>query len=174
MSAIDNTPDNLNYLSSLNYKFQIKRAPHVNFFIQKVTIPRLYLKPIETPNPFVTIPVGGDHLSYDFLSVTFKVDEELNNYLQIHNWIRALGKPTSFEEYASIAQKPIWTGDGLTSDVTVSILSNIKTMNYDVTYIDAFPVNLSQLEFSTTDTDIKYLEATAHFRFTYYDIAKTI
>lgn len=174
MTAIEDTPSNLNYLSSLNYKFSIKRAPHVNFFVQKVNVPSLYLQPVDTPNPFISIPQPGEHLTYDTLSVTFKVDEKLQNYLEIHNWIRALGKPTNFAEYAAIKNKPSWTGESITSDLTVSILSNIKTMNYDVTYIDAFPIQLSELVFNTTDTDVNYLEATASFKFTYYDIAKTI
>jgi len=174
MTAIDNTPTNLNYLASLNYKFLIKRAPHVNFFIQKVSVPDISLPQVETPNPFVSIPYPGDHIKYEPFSVTFKVDEDLQNYLEIHNWIRSLGKPTKFEEYAAIKNKPIWTGESITSDITISILSNIKNFNYDVTYIDAFPISLTGLEFNTTTSDVPYLEATCKFRYTYYDIAKTI
>ena len=53
MTAIDNTPSNKNFLSPLNFKFTIKKAPHVNFFIQKVNIPDLGLKPVVTSNPMV-------------------------------------------------------------------------------------------------------------------------
>lgn len=174
MSAIDNTPSNLNYLSSLNYKFQIKRAPHVNFFIQKANIPRIYVRPVETNNPFVAIYRPGEHIDYEPFSITFKVDENLQNYLEIHKWIRALGKPTKFQEYADIASKPIWTGEGITSDITLSVLSNIKTFNYNVTFVDAFPFSLSELEFNTTDEDVQYLQATAEFRYTYFDIGKEV
>ena len=174
MTAIDNTPQNLNYLSPLNFKFLIKKAPHVNFFIQKVNIPQIFLKPAVTTNPFVNLPNPGEHLEYATLNITFKVDEDMQNYLEIHNWIRALGKPHDFGEYKQIQDKPKWSGDGIYSDVTVSILSNIKTFNYDVTYIDAYPIMLSGINLNTTDSDVKYLEATVQFKYTYFDIARTI
>jgi len=174
MSSIDNTPTNLNYLSPLNFTFLIKKTPHVNFFVQSVNIPRISLREVEVPNQFVEVPYPGEHLTYTDLEVSFKVDEQLKNYLEIHNWIRALGKPTDFKEYAEIQNKPLPTGDGIYSDITVSILSNIKTINYDVTFIDAFPTDLSGLSFKTTDTDVNYLEATATFKYSYYNIAKTI
>ncbi len=174
MSAVDNTPHNLNYLSQLNFKFLLKKAPHVNFFIQKVSIPRLYLKEANTSNPFVKIPYPGEHLDYANLDVTFIIDEAMQNYLEIHDWIRALGKPHDFEEYANIQNKPIASGDGIYSDITISILSNIKTMNYHINFIDAYPVALSPVTFNTTDVDVRYLTATASFKYTYFDISRTI
>ena len=56
MTAVDNTPSNKNFLSPLNFKFAIKRSPHVNFFIQKVNIPDIKLNPTVYPNPMVNIP----------------------------------------------------------------------------------------------------------------------
>ena len=173
MTAIDDTPSNLNYLSPLNFKFLIKKAPNVNFFIQEVNIPRLSLKSVVVPNQFVPVPYPGDHLDYDTLQITFKVDEQLQNYLEIHNWIRYLGK-LDYNEYYKLAKNPSYTGDGIYSDINLSILSNIKTINYDVIFIDAYPVELSDVVFNTTDNDITYLEASATFKYTYYNIAKTI
>jgi len=172
MSAIDNTPSNKNFLSPLNFKFQIKKAPHVNFFIQKVNIPPLLLVAPEIPNPFVKAPIPGDHINYSDLSITFKVDEDLQNYLEIHEWIKALGKPHDFDQYRAIEEKKSWTGDGIYSDITVSILSSTKSPNYEVTYVDAHPVSLSGIEFNTTDGDVNYIEATAVFKYTLYYIYK--
>ena len=81
MSAIlDQTPSNRNFLSPLNFKFTIKKAPHVNFFIQKVNVPQIILKPPIAGNPFTNIPYPGDHIDYSTLEITFKVDEDLQNY----------------------------------------------------------------------------------------------
>jgi len=44
--------------------------------------------------------------------------------------------------------------------------------NYEIVYADAFPITLSGLNFNTTDTDIRYVEASATFRYTYYTISK--
>jgi hypothetical protein len=172
MSAIDNTPSNRNFLSPLNFKFQIKKAPHVNFFIQKVNIPAINLSPAVSPNPFVNIPLPGDHLSYGELEITFKVDEDLQNYLEIHNWITALGKPEEFEQYKNIADKKEWTGEGIYSDISVIVLSSTKSANYEIVYVDGYPVSLSGLEFNTIDSDVNYITATASFKYTYYNIIK--
>ena len=173
MTAINDTPTNLNYLSPLNFQFQIKKAPHVNFFIQKVNIPSLTLKSVIIPNQFAPVPYPGEHLDYGELKITFKVDELLQNYLEIHNWIRYIGK-LDYGEYANIEKNPSWTGDGIYSDITVSVLSNIKTINYDATFTDAYPVDLSDITFNTTDEDVKYIEASATFKYTYYNISQTI
>lgn len=170
MTALDQTPSNRNFLSPLNFKFTIKKAPHVNFFIQKVNVPQILLKPPIVSNQFVNVPYPGDHIDYSTLEITFKVDEDLQNYLEIHNWIKQLGKPKDFEGYKEISTKKTWTGDGIYSDISVMILSSTKMANYEVVYTDAHPMSLSGLVFNTTDTDVNYIEATASFKYTYYDI----
>lgn len=172
MSAIDNTPSNLNFLSPLNFTFQIKKAPHVNFFIQKVNLPAISLRPVDTSNPFVNIPFPGEHLNFGELKISFKVDEDLQNYLEIHNWMRALGKPEEFSQYKSIADKPSFTGEGIYSDISIIVLSSAKVANFDISYVDAFPVSLSDINFNTTDSDVNYIEASASFKYTYYNITK--
>lgn len=170
MSAVDNTPANKNFLSPLNFKFQIKKAPHVNFFIQQVNIPSILLQSPEKGNPFVNIPFPGEHLKFGELKIVFKVDEDLKNYLEIHNWIRALGKPENFEQYKTIQDQPIASGEGIRSDISLMVLSSSKMANYEVVFVDAFPVTLSDLNFTTVDSDVNYITATASFRYVYYTI----
>jgi hypothetical protein len=173
MSAIiDQTPVNKNFLSPLNFKFTIKKAPHVNFFIQKVNVPQITLNAPNVPTPFVKTPYPGDHIDYSELQITFKVDEDLKNYLEIHNWIKALGFPDNFDQYKEIQDKKSWTGDGIYSDISVMILSSTKAANYEVVYTDAHPVSLSGLVFGSTDEDVNYIEATASFKYTLYNIEK--
>lgn len=170
MSAVDNTPTNKNFLSPLNFKFQIKKAPHVNFFIQQVNIPSILLQSPEKGNPFVNIPFPGEHLKFGELKIAFKVDEDLKNYLEIHNWIRALGKPENFEQYKTIQDKPIASGDGIYSDISLIVLASSKMANYEIVFVDAYPVTLSDLNFTTVDSDVNYITASATFKYTYYTI----
>lgn len=170
MSAIDNTPSNRNFLSPLNFKFQIKKAPHVNFFIQKVNIPSISIPPPQPNNPFVKTPIPGEHVNFGDLTITFKVDEELKNYLEIYNWLIALGKPENFEQYKTIQDQPLTSGDGIYSDISLMILSSTKMPNYDITFVDAFPVDLSQIVFNTTDNNVNYIEASSTFKYSYYTI----
>lgn len=171
MSAIDNTPTNKNFLSPLNFKFIMKRAPHVNFFIQKVTVPGITLPATYSPNPIVRVPEPGDQLEYDELMITFRVDEDLQNYLEIQNWMRGSGKQT-FEQYTTLASAPIVSGEGLKSVVSLTILSSAKRPNYEITFEGAFPTRISSITFDTSVEDVAYLEAEATFRYTKYEINK--
>jgi len=173
MSAIENTPVNKNFLSPLNFQFQIKRAPNINFFIQKVNIPEISLPETYHNNPFVKIPYAGDHMLYGTLSISFKVDEDFSNYLEIHNWIRGLGFPKGFEEYKAISEGNTLLGNGLRSDISLTVLNSSKNPNYEIVFIDGFPISLSSLEFLSTDRNVDYLEATVDFRYTLFNIQKT-
>jgi hypothetical protein len=163
-------PLNHNYLSPLNFEFALKRAPHVQFFIQRVNIPGLRLEPPVFATPFVGVPEPGEHLTYDNLNISFKIDEDLLNYLEIHNWLKSLGKPKNFGEYKELSEQPQFIGQGLKSDISLIVMSNIKNPNYVVNFIDAFPMYLSSISFNTTDPDVTYLQADAIFKYTYYDI----
>lgn len=171
MSAVDNTPSNKNFLSPLNFKFALKRAPHVNFFVQKVTIPGIGLPPVTTPNPMLRIPEPGDQLEFEELSITFRVDEDLQNYLEIQNWLRAIGKQ-SFQQYGSIAVNKAFTGESIKSDVSLTVLSSAKRPNYEIVFQDAFPIKISSIEFDSSMDDVSYIEAEASFKYTKYEITK--
>lgn len=170
MSALDHNPTNKNYLSPLTFLFNIKRAPNVNFFIQRAHIPGLTLDAVEQNNPFVTIPRPGDHIDFEDLAIEFKVSENLDNWLEIFNWIKNTGFPNSYEEYANIASKSIISGEGITSDITLLLANNNKILNIDVTFKDALPISLTSLEFDSTNPNIEYLSAVATFKYRTYDI----
>lgn len=171
MSAVDNTPSNKNFLSPLNFKFVLKRAPHVNFFVQKVTIPGIGLSAVTTPNPLLRIPEPGDQLDFEELSITFRVDENLQNYLEIQNWLRSIGKQT-FQQYGAIASNKIYSGDSIKSAISLTVLSSAKRANYEIVFEDAFPISISSLDFDSSMEDVSYIEAQASFRYTSYEIIK--
>ena len=171
MAALDNTPQNKNFLNPLNFKFQIKRAPHVNFFIQKINIPSITLPNIEVPTMFVPIPIQQTHMEYGSLEISFKVDEDLQNYLEIHNWIRGLGFPANFGEYAKIQSKPTISGESLTSEISLTVLDSLKHPTHQFVFHEAFPTSLSEIVFDTTDTDVSYVSATATFKYVLFDIS---
>jgi hypothetical protein len=171
MSAIDNRPDNLNFLSPLNFKFVLKRAPHVNFFLQKVNLPQITINPTPTyPNPLINVPLAGEHITFSPLSITFKVDEDLQNYLEIFNWIKALGDYGRDGDYGKLQNANPGSDSGLYSDISLMILSSTKMPNFEITFMDAFPTTLTAMTFNTTDPDVQYIEAQVEFRYTLYEI----
>ena len=156
---------NPNFLSPLSYKFVLQRTPNINFNVQSVRLPGMSLSSTETATPFVSMPNSGK-IIFSPLTITFRVNEDMADYLEIHNWMKGLGSPTSFEEYATLKKSEA----GLYSDATLIINNSRKRGNLSATFIDMFPVELSDLQFTTTDTDVNYLECTVDFRFLRYNI----
>lgn len=172
MTALDKNPLNKNYLSPLTFQFALRRAPHINFTVQNAVLPGIMLDPVETQNPFVTIPYAGDHVYYEELTLQFIVDEDLNNWLEMHNWIRALGFPKNWPEYKALSDEPWYSDVGVKSDASLLIANSSKNLNIEVTFKDAFPIALSNLQFDVTQPDIDYLHSFVTFRYTLYDIKK--
>lgn len=172
--AVKDQPTNRNYLSPVGYRFTLKRAPNVEFFVQRVSLPGLSLPVVDRPTPFVRIPEPGDHLEFNQLSVTFKVNEDLDNYLEVFNWMIALGKPEKFEQYTFDPRQSFNDPKAtVKSDITINILTSAMNSNFEVTCRDCFPVSLSELEFDSTATDINYIEATVTFAMRDYTITRS-
>jgi hypothetical protein len=172
MNIVETTPTNKNFLSPLGFRFFVKKLPNVNFFVQKTNIPGISIanQPYQ-PTPFTKIPFAGDHVEYNEFNLAFRVDEDLNNYLEIHNWIKALGFPEDFKEYRNLATKETTSGDGLKSDATLIITTNGKTPQFECVFEDAFPTTLSDLSFDSTQNDVNYILANVQFRYTLYKIS---
>jgi len=179
MSATANQPSTKSFLSPLGFKFVIKKTPHINYFVQAVSLPSISLNRSEIPTPFVKLPYAGDHVDFSDLTVTFKVDEDLKNYLEIYNWITSIGFPDSFDQYKTIDEirrskntgnVPAMSGQGVYSDATLTILSSAMNPIHNITFINAFPTSVSELEFTTTDSDVNYLTSTVTFAYQKYNI----
>ena len=134
--------------------------------------PGVELGQVEIPTRgLVPIPVEGN-MRYSEFSMEFIVDEDLRNYMQIHNWMRALGTPQEFKERRvwlnKYADSP--SEDPRFSDATLQVLNNNNIANFDVVFKDMFPVSLSSLPFDVTGGDNDYFTSTATFRYTLYEI----
>ncbi len=168
MSAISSQPATPNFLSPLNFDFQVKKLPGVNFFAQKVNIPGITLPSPPIVNPNANIPTTGDHITFDELVVTFKLDENLQNWFEIWNWIRGMGFPTDSSEYEYLESKPIYSGEGLYSDIAVLISDSAKNPKFECTFLGAFPIALSSFEMDSTATDVNFVTCQATFIYSNY------
>ena len=171
-------PDNINFLSPLGYKFVLGRAPNIEYFTQRISVPGLNLPPATTPSPFVRVPIMGDHIEFDSLTVTFRINENMDNYLEIYDWLVALDFPEKYTQYNlrhSPADGPLDAdkpyGSTL-SDITVSILSSAQNPNINILCRDCHPIALSPIDFDSTLTDVQYIEATATFAVRDFTITK--
>ena len=154
-----------NYLSPVETRFTIKRLPNVSFFTQSVSLPGLSIGETNIPTPFKNIHLHGDKLEYDMLNIQVAMDENMNSFIEVKNWIVGLSKPNNFEQYANLS-----AGDGLYSDASLIILNSSKNPNIEVSFKDLFPMNLGEIAFDTRETDVPVPVCTMSFRFSEYDI----
>lgn len=158
-----------NFLSPIGYRFSVKKLPYTNFFCQKANIPGVSIPVMDVPTPFDNIPFAGNHLSWDELVISFRVDENLTNYQEIFNWIKG-ESVFSFYDYEQIALQQKTSGQGLKSDFSLIIETSKKNANFNVIFKDGFPISLSGLMFNIQDEQVDFLEATAVFRYVEYKI----
>ena len=189
MVTVSRQPTKLDYISPTQFKFSINQLPKVEFFTTAANIPDLSLSDVVIPTPFKQVPVLGQNLTYGNLSITFIVDEFLENYRELHNWLTAIGFPKSREQFKNFrtvtstnpsVDKVIKTDIGaigksipdsaMFSDGTITILSNKNNPIVEVRFSDMYPVSLGALEFNQQATDVEYITVQADFTYKLYEI----
>ena len=111
-------------------------------------------------------------MSYGGFSVIFKVDENLQNYLELYNWMTGLGFPSNFDQYREIDQRNSTDDSGLRSDISLIVLNSAHNANYEFVFESCYPSYLSGLTFDATDSNIDYITAEASFSFLLYEVKK--
>ena len=85
-----NQVQNKNFLSPTGFKFVLNRAPKVVFFSNQANIPGLNLGTTEQNTYLTDIPVPGDKIQFQDLNLRFLVDEDLENFTEMYNWIDSI------------------------------------------------------------------------------------
>jgi len=191
-NIIDRTPSKFDYASPIQFRFKMTKLPNVEFFIQSANIPAITLGETSIETPLKEIPIPGDKVSYSSLDVSFLVDENLNNYKEIHDWITGIGFPQDHKQFStllgtsadrfpgttsstaatgtSIAQ-PLDEG-GIYSDATLTVLNNKNIAKTEIRFQNVYPTSLGGLSYSITASDVDYLTVNASFSYMYYDIVQ--
>ena len=98
-SPLSRQPTKLDYASPTQFKFNILKLPKVEYFCTAVNVPGINADAGTLPTPFKDIPIIGDKLTYENLSITFIVDEYLENYISLHNWMTGIGFPKERKQF---------------------------------------------------------------------------
>ena len=192
-SAFGRQPTKLDYASPTQFKFSIVKLPKVEFFVSSVNIPGISLGSDEQATPLLDLPYPGDKLTYEDLNMTFLVDENLENYREVHGWLVGLGFPRDHTEFknladsgddrfpgssAQISEEPGLGGKfqpakegGIYSDATLTVLTNKNNPVTEIRFRDVFPTSLSGLSYDQQASDVDYLSCDITFKYKYYEFA---
>ena len=192
-NSYNRQPTKLDYADPTKFKFNIIKLPKVEYFCTQVNVPGITLGGSMTQaTPLKDIPIPGDKLTYEPLSMTFMVDENLENFQEIHGWLVGLGFPRDYSEFRNLVSAG---GDrfptknqsistevgkvkygspnvgGTYSDATLTILTSKNNPQLEVRFRDVFPTALTGLTYSQQAADVDYLTATVSFSYSIYDFA---
>jgi len=180
VSPFDKQIANRNYMSPVGFKLILTKTPKVDFLCQSANIPQISMGTAIQPSYLKDIPVPGDKVLYDDLSVRFLVDEKMENYLAIYKWITGLGYPENLGQYNQLKKDDIRTDASATddadpryfefSDATLQVLNSNYRPSILVNFKDAFPTSLSTLDFDVTTRDYNYFTAEVTFKYTIFNI----
>ena len=160
--------NNLNYLQPTAFKLTIDRKHFQNleFFAQTVLHPNLTMNPIEVPYQRISsIPFAGDKLTFSELTCMIIVDENLNSYTEMYNWMNRL--------VVTNERSPINRKEDIpptTADITLSILSSHNNKTRTIKYLDCLPISLGDMTLETTGGDVQYITYPATFRFSTFEL----
>ena len=188
-SPLNRQPSKLDYTSPTQFRFVINQLPKVEYFTVAGNIPGITLDEIELGTPLKNIPLMGNKLTYEDLSITFIVDEDLLNYIEMHTWLTAIGFPkdkSQFRNFRSATSnvasatrgesndigdvKPSTPERAMYSDAVMTILTNKNNPVVECRFADVFPTSLSGLTYSQNQTDVEYLTAEVNFKYQIYEI----
>ena len=185
-------PSIMDYASPVQFRFKCAKLPEVEFFCQTANIPGIRLGQAEQQTPLKNIPLPGDKITFSDLSISFLVDENLNNYKEIHDWILGLGFPQSHTQFSNLratgsdrfpgsvsgsapretVSAPSSDEGGIYSDATLTILNSKNIAKTEIRFQNVFPTVIGSLSYDVKASDIDYLQTTASFSYINYDIVQ--
>ena len=172
-------PDTLDFAKPSQFRFQILDIPTTIYFVTEVNLPGIAFSGDAIMNSrYKSMPFMGDTLDFSPMEMTFLVSEGLSNYREIHDWMTGIGFPDNVDQFKTAISedaglKPTQGGSNadpssLTSDATLTILTNKNNPSLQVSFRNCYPTSLSGLTFSTQGTD-EQLTATVTMNYDLYD-----
>lgn len=170
-----------NYLRPNAFRFVIKDLPTVAYTCQSANLPALQLGFASQPTPFQDIPIIGDKNSFGDFTIRFLIAENMSNYLELFEWLIALGFPDNYTQYSAFTGErlnrfPFYkTPAGMInslaySDGTLTILDSNNIPKTNIYFSDLFPVSVEALDFDITSTTVDYFIGIASFKYRNFTI----
>ena len=155
MASLANQPKNINYLTGVQFKFELVGYPEVGFFIQTCNLPGLSTQAAQMPFPRQPgIQKNLGVIEFEMLSIQFLVDEYLKNYQSIWNWMM--------------------DKDGQNTSAVLTLLSSHMNPFMEIRFNGCFPIGLSELLFDSTTAEPDYKVANLTMSYKNYTIQRLI
>lgn len=165
-----------NYAQINNFYVVALQLQDIAFYTQQINLPDInMLAQTEYDTPFNPIPLVGTKLEYAPLRCKFIINENFQNYGNINDWLKNITFPQDNNQFIDQLTKNKGLIPGqknveklLQSDLHVVALNSNNNPVLIIEYKDAFPISLSGLNWSATDSTTEYFTADVSFKYLYY------
>ena len=124
------------------------------FFVVSANIPGISVAPTQSNFRNRKGFVPGETIEYEQLSVRMAIDENMEAYKEIFDWI--------------VAQSNVV--GGVVHDLSLVVLSSHSNPNKRFAFKNAFPISLGAIEFSTQESDVEYSYVDVSFQYDSFEI----
>lgn len=155
---------NKNFLVPISFKFSIdnQELAGIEYYSVEAQIPSISGNSITTNYRGSQGSFPADQLTYDPLTIKFMVDEGLENYQEIYNWlVQNSGEQSGGDEKKIIQRDLILT--------TMTGKQNPKKL---IRFVNAFPTSLGAIQFNVQNTDIEYASCDVVFAYSRFEFMK--
>lgn len=164
-----NLTQNNNYLQPTGFKIIIDRQNYANveFFAQSVSHPDVSLDPAVQGHPRTAVPFPGDTLNFSEITIQYMVDENLEAYKEIYNWMRRLVQEPYQTRLDRNRNSNIIPS---AAQLTVLVLTSHNNKKVTFKYLDAFPTSLGSIDLEATNSTVEPIIAPITFAYSYFEM----
>jgi hypothetical protein len=144
---------NLLALTGFKLTIHTEDFKHTQYFAVSASFPAVSLPEVTTGFRNLSGFVSGDKLAYDPLTLRVAIDERLESYREIFNWMYSNTSNNVLNVY----------------DITLHFLTNHNNISRSVRFSNAFPTNIGGLEFNVQQTESEYAYVDVTFRYDYFE-----
>ena len=154
-----------------NFKLSFREFPGLVYMARSVDLPGVAIATTEIPTGLAPVMEPSTKLDYEQIPIEFLVSEDLSNWEEIHNWMRGLTSAKSIGDNAILLERLLGAGKKKT-DMSIILLNNVGAPVVEYTFIDAWPVNLSSINYRADLTEATDVTATASFVYDYFEVKR--
>ena len=188
VDALNRQPTVFDYSQSNQFKVFFPIFPTTEWFVVRANIPSVVLGVADQYTPFVQVAMVGDHITYGDFNITFIVDENLKNYMEMYNWVKNIGFPFSHEQFNKLERPDYADRSGgtnynpendtyskandrdLYTDIVLQIMTAKNNLVATCEIYEAFPTTLGAIEYSQQETDMTYATCEVGFAYSWFDV----
>lgn len=168
LQATGSVLGSVNLLQPTGFRVVVDRRNFQNleFFCQSVTIPAINVNAVDMPYKYVSrVPFEGDKLTFSELTLNILMDEDLNAYTEMYNWLHRIVRTDRVMPTDRTEETP-----PTVADINVSILTSHNNIGRSIRFYDCVPTSIGDISLDASQSAGAPIIISASFAFSYFEL----